>query len=113
MENKTVLVGNVAAGMETGDLDVLFSTVGDVKKITLHTDSESGRTRCLVEMATSVEASDCVDRFHGQQLNGRVLSVSMNVVRSFAPLAGLNQKRGAQVADSISDNELSNPVPRN
>lgn len=86
MENKTVQVGNVAASMDTGDLDVMFSTVGNVEKISFVTDSETGRTRCLVEMSTPMEAVDCVDRFHGQDFNGTTLSVSMNIIRKFAPL---------------------------
>ena len=86
MENKTVLVGNVAASMDTSDLDVMFSTVGNVEKISFVTDPATGRTRCLVEMSTPAEASDCVDRFHGQDFNGTTLSVSMNIVRTFAPL---------------------------
>ena len=86
MMNKTVLVGNVAASMDTSDLDVMFSTVGNVEKISFITDSNTGRIRCLVEMSTPTEAVDCVDRFHGQDLNGRTLSVSMDIVRTFAPL---------------------------
>jgi len=86
MDNKTVLVGNVAAGMDTSDLEVMFSTVGNVEKISFNTDSSTGRTRCLVEMSTPMEANDCVDRFHGQDLNGNTLRVSMDVVRTFAPL---------------------------
>ena len=38
------------------------------------------------ETPTPAEASDCVDRFHGQDFNGTTLSVSMNIVRTFAPL---------------------------
>ena len=93
MENKTVLVGNVAASMDVSELDVMFSTVGNVEKITFSTDSNSGRSRCLVEMSTPAEANDCVDRFHGQDFDGRPLSVSMNIVRSFAPLKLVTQKK--------------------
>jgi|GEM_PF-5174956 len=95
MDNKTVLVGNVAASMDTGDLDVMFSTVGNVENISFTTDPLTGRTRCLVEMSTPAEASDCVDRFHGQDLNGTTLSVSMNIIRKFAPLqlAPIKKKR--------------------
>lgn len=86
MDNKVVQVGNVAASMDTSDLDILFSTVGNVEKITFVTDPATGRVRCLVEMSTSMEANDCVDRFHGQDLNGQAITVSMNVIRTFAPL---------------------------
>lgn len=95
MDNKTVQVGNVAASIDTGDLDVMFSTVGNVENISFVTDITTGRTRCLVEMSTPAEANDCVDRFHGQDLNGTTLSVSMNIIRKFAPLklAPIKKKR--------------------
>lgn len=86
MENKVVQVGNFAASTDTNDLDIMFSTVGNVEKITFVTDAMTGRTRCLVEMSTPAEANDCVDRFHGQDLNGQTITVSMNVIRKFAPL---------------------------
>ncbi len=99
MENKTVLVGNIAASMDTRDLDVMFSTVGNVKDIRVITDANTGRTRCLVEMSTPDEAVDCVDRFHGQDFEGAPLSVSMNIVRTFAPLKIVEpaKKKKAQI----------------
>ena len=93
MDNKTVLVGNFAASTDTSDLDVMFSTVGNVEKISFVTDATTGRTRCLVEMSTPDEANDCVDRFHGQDLNGQTITVSMDIVRTYAPLKLVETKK--------------------
>ena len=59
------------------ELESLFSEVGQVVEVFLPNDRSTGRPRgfAFVEFAEQAAAAEAIQRFDGQQLNGRSLAV--------------------------------------
>jgi cold-inducible RNA-binding protein len=76
-----LFVGNLSYQTTEGDLTNLFSEVGEVTSVTIVTDRETGRSRgfAFVEMEQDA-ANQAIERFNGQELNGR--NINVNEARS-------------------------------
>src|SRR5437867_2257468 len=71
-------VGNLAYAVSNDDLHELFSEVGQVQSAVVITDKFSAQSKGFgfVEMTTSQEAADAIQRFDGTELKGRNLKVN-------------------------------------
>ena len=75
--NKKLYIGNLNYRTTEEELHKLFSEVGPGVSATLITDSATGRSRgfAFVEMATSEEAREVIQKCRGVELDGRKLVV--------------------------------------
>jgi RNA recognition motif-containing protein len=64
--------------MDAASLESLFSSVGDVRKVSLQDLVRNGVIRrvAYVEMSSAAEVRDCIDRFHGMSEGGHTLTVT-------------------------------------
>src|SRR5216684_1038748 len=71
-------VGNLAYSVSNGDLEQLFSQVGQVQSATVIMDKFSGQSKGFgfVEMASSDEASKAIAQFNESELKGRNIKVN-------------------------------------
>jgi RNA recognition motif-containing protein len=86
MEAK-LYVGNLPYNTEDADLENLFSQAGTVKSAQVIKDRVSGRSKGFgfVEMSTSDEAQSAINKFNGQDFNGRALTVNLARPREERP----------------------------
>ncbi|HAZ14243.1 MAG: RNA-binding protein [Bdellovibrionales bacterium GWA2_49_15] len=70
-------VGNLSYSTTDQSLSELFSQAGTVASAKVVTDRETGRSKGFgfVEMSTDEEAQAAVEKFNGQELEGRQLKV--------------------------------------
>jgi len=75
---KKLYVGNLSYSVSSSDLNRLFSTYGTVESAQVIEDRESGRSKGFgfVEMSTDEEAQAAIQGLHGQDHNGRPLTVN-------------------------------------
>lgn len=75
---KNLFVGNLPHSTTEEELRALFGSNGNVEKVTLVTDRETGRSRgfAFVEMSDAGEAGKAVAALDGTQLGGRALKVN-------------------------------------
>lgn len=75
--NKRIYVGNLSFQTTEQELTDLFSQSGAVESVNLITDRDTGRSKgfAFVEMSAS-DADEAINRFNGQELNGRSLTVN-------------------------------------
>ena len=75
---KKLYVGNLPYSVQDQDLEQLFGQAGTVASARVITDRDSGRSKGFgfVEMEDDQAALDCVERFNGQDFQGRALKVS-------------------------------------
>jgi len=73
-----LFVGNLSFQTTNSDLENLFGQVGTVASATVIMDKFTGKSRGFgfVEMSTSQEVQQAVERFHGTELHGRALTVN-------------------------------------
>lgn len=71
-------VGNLPFSMTENDLTDLFAQAGNVARVQMINDRVTGRPRGFgfVEMGTPEEAQAAIAKFHGQEINGRALTVN-------------------------------------
>lgn len=71
-------VGNLAFTMTEGELEDLFRQVGDVTEVQIIFDKFTNKSRgfAFVTMATDAAAQEAVNKFHGQSVEGRPLTVN-------------------------------------
>lgn len=81
-------VGNLPFSMTENDLTDLFAQAGNVARVQMINDRVTGRPRGFgfVEMGTAEEAQAAISKFHGQEINGRALTV--NEARPMEPREG-------------------------
>lgn len=86
MENK-LYVGNLSYSTTEDDLSNLFAEAGSVQSVALIKDRDSGRSKgfAFVEMSTDDEAQKAIDQFHGQEFQGRPLTVNVARPREERP----------------------------
>ena len=73
-----IFIGNLAFSTTEHDLRQLFETYGEVEKINIITDRETGRSRGFgfVEMPDSRAAQSAMQGLQGKELDGRALTVN-------------------------------------
>lgn len=76
--NQKLYVGNLPYSTTDATLSDLFSQAGTVTSASVITDKMSGRSKGFgfVEMSTPEEAQAAIQKFHGQEFEGRALTVS-------------------------------------
>lgn len=75
---KKLYVGGLSFSTTVDELRALFAQVGTVESVTIVTDKFSGQSRGFgfVEMASSQEAQQAVQKLNGQTLGGRSIVVN-------------------------------------
>ena len=75
---KSLFVGNMSFHTTESDLTDLFKAFGEVTRVHIATDRETGRARgfAFVEMADDAEATKAIAGLDGKDVGGRNLKVS-------------------------------------
>ena len=74
-----IYVGNLAYATTEEDLRSIFSAFGDVSKVSIIKDKETGRSKGFgfVEYATEAEAAAAADKLNNTELDGRTIFVDI------------------------------------
>lgn len=74
----TIYVGNLSYQATEDDLRTVFAEYGEVKRVTLPTDRETGRVRgfAFVEMADETNEDKAIEELEGAEWMNRVLRVN-------------------------------------
>ena len=83
-------VGNLAYGVTSSDLEQLFAQHGQVQSAEVVSDRETGRSKGFgfVQMGSDEEAQAAIAAMHGQQHDGRALTVNEAKPREDRPRGG-------------------------
>ena len=75
---KNIFVGNLDFNTAEDELRKLFEAYGQVDRITILTDRDTGRSRGFgfVEMANAEEGDKAIAALNGSQIGGRTLNVN-------------------------------------
>lgn len=79
----SIYVGNLSWEMTEQDIQTLFAEYGDVKRVNLPTDRETGRPRgfCFVEMERESDEAGAITALDGKESMGRSLKVNKAIPR--------------------------------
>ena len=85
---KNIFVGNLSFNTNEEDLRAAFEAYGQVDRVSILTDRETGRSRGFgfVEMASNEDGEKAITALNGSQLGGRTINV--NEARPKAERAG-------------------------
>jgi cold-inducible RNA-binding protein len=96
---KNLFVGNLSFQTSESDLRTLFEPFGQVTRVHLATDRETGRARgfAFIEMANDNEAAKAVTSLDGKEFGGRNIKVNEARPRAErpAPRGGGGSGRGS------------------
>ena len=75
---KNLFVGNMSFQTTESDLRSLFEPFGEITRIQLMTDRDTGRARGFgfVDMANDEEAAKAIAALNGKEVDGRALNVN-------------------------------------
>lgn len=75
---KSIFIGNLNFETSEDDVRVTFEQYGEVTRVTMMTDRETGLPRgfAFVEMPNDEEAASAIAELNGQQAGGRTLTVN-------------------------------------
>ena len=75
---KNLFVGNLSFQTTEGDLRTMFAAFGQVSRVHIATDRETGQARgfAFVEMANDAEATKAMTDLNGKEVAGRALRVN-------------------------------------
>lgn len=87
---KRLYVGNLSYQVTSSDLERLFAEFGEVRSAQVIQDRETGRSKGFgfIEMNTDAEAQAAIDALHGQDHEGRPLTVNEARPREDRPVGG-------------------------
>jgi cold-inducible RNA-binding protein len=73
-----IFVGNLAFSTTQEDLHAAFAQFGNVERVNVVTDRDSGQPRgfAFVEMTDSKEAQNAITQLNGTELHGRAMNVN-------------------------------------
>ena len=79
MSENNLYVGNIPFSCSQQDLEDAFSPYGQIVRVSLMMDRETGRPRGFgfVEMSSAAEAQAAIEGLDGQDFGGRALRVSV------------------------------------
>lgn len=107
----TIYIGNLSYDAEEDDLRTVFAEYGEVKRVTLPTDRETGRIRgfAFVDLAEPEHEDTAIESLHGAEWMGRELRVN-----KAKPRENNNRPRrnndGYGSRDSFSSDVVRNPL---
>ncbi len=83
-------VGNLSYGVTSSDLEQLFSQFGQVQSAEVISDRDTGRSKGFgfVQMGSDEEAQAAITAMHGQEHDGRALTVNEAKPREDRPRGG-------------------------
>ena len=75
---KNIFVGNLNFNTSEDELRQLFETYGQVDRVSIMTDRDTGRSRgfAFVEMTSGDDGEKAIAALNGSQLGGRTLNVN-------------------------------------
>jgi cold-inducible RNA-binding protein len=75
---KNIFVGNLSFNTAEDELRQLFESYGQVDRVSILTDRETGRSRgfAFVEMANAEEGEKAIAGLNGTQVGGRTINVN-------------------------------------
>ena len=75
---KNLFVGNMSFQTTESDLRSMFEPFGEITRIQLMTDRDTGRARGFgfVDMANDEEAAKAISALNGKEVGGRALNVN-------------------------------------
>jgi cold-inducible RNA-binding protein len=87
---KNLYVGNLPHSTSETELRNLFAVHGQVERVSMVTDRETGRSRgfAFVEMADSAEAEKAIAALNGTELGGRALNINEARPKADKPRGG-------------------------
>lgn len=87
---KKLYVGNLSYSVDSSTLQELFTAHGTVESAEVIQDRETGRSKGFgfVEMGSDAEAASAIAALHGQQHDGRALTVNEAKPREARPRTG-------------------------
>ncbi len=94
--NNKLYVGNLPYSATDATLSDLFAQAGTVTSASVISDKMSGRSKGFgfVEMSTPEEAQAAIAKFHGQEFEGRALTVSEARPKEDRPRGDFGGNRG-------------------
>lgn len=93
---KSLFVGNMSFQTTEADLTALFQPFGQIGRIHIATDRETGRARgfAFVEMPNDAEAAKAIAALDGKELGGRNLKVNEARPKADRPRGGGGRSSG-------------------
>lgn len=87
---KKLYVGGLPYATNDASLRTFFAQAGTVTSASVVMDRDTGRSKGFgfVEMSTDAEAATAISSLHGQQLEGRTLTVNEAKPRTDRPMGG-------------------------
>ena len=75
---KSLFVGNVSFQTSESDLTSLFQPFGEITRVQIMTDRDTGRSRgfAFVEMTNEEDAAKAIGALNGKEVGGRALNVN-------------------------------------
>src|SRR5689334_802913 len=94
---KSLFVGNMSFRTTEADLTALFQPFGQIGRIHIVTDRETGRARgfAFVEMPNDAEAAKAIAALDGKELGGRNLKVNEARPKGDRPRSNAGGRPGA------------------
>ena len=73
-----IFVGNLSYSTTQDDLHAAFSQFGNVERVNVVTDRDSGQPRgfAFVEMTDANEAQNAISQLNGTEMHGRAMNVN-------------------------------------
>lgn len=73
-----IFVGNLSYQTTQSDLQAAFAFYGNVERVSIVTDRDSGQPRgfAFVEMTDRAAAENAISKLNGTEMNGRALNVN-------------------------------------
>jgi cold-inducible RNA-binding protein len=99
---KNLYVGNLSHSTTEPELRAAFQAHGEVEKVSIVTDRETGRARgfAFVEMTNAGEADKAVAALNGVDLGGRALTINEAKPKTERPRGG-GRAAGVAAVDAI------------
>lgn len=107
----TLFVRDFAPQTDLADLENLFSEVGNVTGAVFDERETKGVLRkvAYIEMSSFEEVRDCIDRFHGQDEDGYIMTVTEN--KQHVPNPNFSAKKPAQITKAKSKPRAPSILP--
>jgi len=89
-----IYVGNMSYGTTEDSLTTLFSEYGDVERVKIITDRETGRAKGFgfITMNDDAEANKAIEELNGKEFEGRELRINEAKPREERPRREFNSR---------------------